>query len=73
MMFLASCRELRTFKNPARQDGLELRHWEKASEDPNAGMFSLSTLSLYEVSNVIIRIPLREIQHSVNAIYLFTR
>ncbi|EAU84382.2 SWR1-complex protein 4 [Coprinopsis cinerea okayama7 len=28
--------ELRPFKNAARKDGLELRHWVKASEDPEA-------------------------------------
>jgi hypothetical protein len=33
----------RPFKNKARTDGLELRHWVKTSSDPNAGTYKLSS------------------------------
>jgi DNA methyltransferase 1-associated protein 1 len=34
-------REFRTFKNGARSDGFELRHWVKASTEPSAGTYYL--------------------------------
>lgn len=57
-------RELRSFKNPARKDGLELKHWVKASEDPNAGkwrMYSICGLLLIEYCP---RVSLCKVQHS---------
>jgi hypothetical protein len=39
------CRECRSFKNAARSDSLELKHWVKASTDPAAGKSSWPTSS----------------------------
>jgi DNA methyltransferase 1-associated protein 1 len=37
-------REWRAFKNGARADSLQLKHWAKATADPDTGTFVLSTL-----------------------------
>lgn len=39
-------REHRGFKNSARSDSLELKHWVKASTDPNEGILPSTGVSL---------------------------
>ncbi|TFK22344.1 SWR1-complex protein 4 [Coprinopsis marcescibilis] len=45
--------ELRPFHNSARKDGLKLKHWAKASEDPDAGELQISEypFAKYNVEN----------------------
>lgn len=38
-------RELRTFRNPGRQDSLQLKHWVNASTDPDAGMSRIELIA----------------------------
>ena len=49
-------REWRNFKNGARNDGLELGHWAKASVDSAAGTFAM----LYDIDGISCQIVFSE-------------
>lgn len=55
-------RELRPFKNSARKDGLELKHWVKASDDVAAGEL-VSRKAEHRSSNLSFRLSFHEVQH----------